>query len=218
MGISVSYVTPPTPPPADSISTAVAILVGRFWRYLTPMCAHQIAEPRTPGSPIATWLTWLGGGDRLELHERHERSTHAVAGIVVLVNVVLTWLVTTLAVMPAVQVSAPVVVPFTLIFALLEGALARAIATGPTRGAAGGGATVMAVVLVMAVGGVIGEFAALALFSGSIDRVIQQQSARNAVSAPAVVQQSTNLQQMREARGALDQAVDAARAHRDEAL
>jgi hypothetical protein len=182
------------------------------------MCAHQIAEPRTPGSPIATWLTWLGGGDRLELHERHERSTHAVAGIVVLVNVVLTWLVTTLAVMPAVQVSAPVVVPFTLIFALLEGALARAIATGPTRGAAGGGATAMAVVLVMALGGVIGEFAALALFSGSIDRVIQQQAARNAVSAPAVVQQSTNLRQLRDVRGALDQAVDAARAHRDEAL
>ena len=182
------------------------------------MCAHQIAEPRTPGSSIVTWLTWLGGGDRLELNERHERSTHAVAGVVVLVNVVLTWLVTTLAVLPAVHMSAPVVVPFTLVFALLEGAMARAIATGPTRGAAGRGATAMAVVLVMALGGVVGEFAALALFSGSIDRVIQQQAARNAVSAPAVVQQSTNLQQMREARGALDQAVDAARAHRDEAL
>src|SRR5271170_6236468 len=182
------------------------------------MCAHQIAEPRTPGSSIVTWLTWLGGGDRLELNERHERSTHAVAGVVVLVNVALTWLVTTLAVMPAVHLSAPVVVPFTLVFALLVGATARAIATGPTRGAAGRGATAMVVVLVMALGGVVGEFAALALFSGSIDRVIQQKAARNAVSAPAVVQQSTNLQQMREARVALDQAVDATRAHRDEAL
>src|ERR1700722_7589627 len=218
MGNSVAYVNRTTHPPADSISTAVAFLVGRFWRALTPMCAHQIAEPRTPGSSIVTWLTWLGGDDRLELNERHERSTHAVAGVVVLVNVVLTWLVTTLAVMPAVHLSAAVVVPFALVFALLEGAMARAIATGPTRGAAGRGATAMAVVLVMALGGVVGEFAALALFSGSIDRVIQQQAARNAVSAPAVVQQSTNLQQMREARGALDQAVDAARAHRDEAL
>src|ERR1700733_12118106 len=218
MGNSVAYVTPPTPPPADSISTAVAFLVGRFWRYLTPMCAHQIAEPRTPGSPIVAWLTWLGGGDRLDLNERHERSTHAVAGVVVLVNVVLTWLVTTLAVMPAVHMSATVVVPFALIFALLVGATARAIATGPTRGAAGGGAAAMAVVLVMALSGVVGEFAALALFSGSIDRVIQQQAARNAVSAPAVVQELTNLQQTREARVALDQAVDVARAHRDEAL
>ena len=109
-------------------------------------------------------------------------------------------------------------VPFTLVFALLVGATARAIATGPTRGAAGRGATALAVVLVMALGGVVGEFAALALFSGSIDRVIQQQAARNAISAPAVVRQSSNLQQMREARVVLDQAVDAARAHRDEAL
>jgi hypothetical protein len=182
------------------------------------MCAHQISEPRTPGSYLAAWLTWVRGGDRLELNERHERSAHAVAGVVVLVNVVLTWLVTTLAVMPAVHISPPVLVPFTLVFALLVGVMARAIATGPTRGAAGRGATTMAVVLVVALGGVVGEFAALALFSGSIGRVIQQQAARNAVSAPAVVQQSTNLQQMRAARGALDQAVGAARAHRDEAL
>jgi hypothetical protein len=218
MGNSVAYVNRTTHPLADSISTAVAFLVGRFWRYPTPMCAHQIAEPRTLGSSIVAWLTWLGGGDRLELNERHERSTHAVAGVVVLVNVVLTWLVTTLAVMPAVHMSALVVVPFTLVFALLVGATSRAVATGPTPGGAGRGATAMAVVLVMALGGVVGEFASLALFSGSIDRVIQQQAARNAVSAPAVVQQSTNLQQMREARVALDHGVDAARAHRDEAL
>ena len=182
------------------------------------MCAHQVAEPRTSGSSIAGWLTWLGGGDRVELDERHERSAHAVAGVVVLVNVVLTWLVTTLAVLPAVHMPLPTVVPFTLVFALLVGATARAIATGPTRGAAGRGVTAMAVISVMALGGVVGELAALALFSGGIDRVIQQQAARNAVSAPVVVQQSTNLQQMREARVALDQSVDAARAHRDEAL
>jgi Domain of unknown function (DUF4407) len=182
------------------------------------MCAHQVAEPRTPGSPIVAWLTWLGGGDRLELSERHERSTHAVAGVVVLVNVVLTWLVTTLAVMPAVHVAAPVLLPFTLVFAVLVGATARAIASGPTRGVGGRGAAAIPVVLVMALGGVVGEFAALALFSGSIDRVIQQEAARSAASAPAVVEQSTKLQQMREARVALDRGVDAARAQRDEAL
>jgi hypothetical protein len=87
MGNSVAYVNRTTHPPADSISTAVDFLPGRFWRYPTPMCAHQIAEPRTPGSSIVAWLTWLGGGDRLELTERHERSTHAAAGVVVLVNV-----------------------------------------------------------------------------------------------------------------------------------
>jgi Domain of unknown function (DUF4407) len=218
MGTSVADVNRPSRPPAHSISTAVALLAGKFWRYLTAMCAHQIAEPPTRGSSIVAWLTWLGGGDRVELNERHERSTHAVAGMVVLVNVVLTWLMTTLAVMPAVHVSAPVVVPCTLVFALLVGATARTIAAGPTRSAAGRGVTAVAVVVVMALGAVVGEFAALALFAGPIERAIQQQAARNAVSAPAVVQQSTNLEQMREARAALDQAVDAARAHRDEAL
>jgi hypothetical protein len=65
---------------------------------------------------------------------------------------------------------------------------------------------------------VAGECAALALFSGSIDRFMEQQAARSAASAPAVVQQSTNLQSMRDARAALDHAVDAARAQRDESL
>ena len=104
------------------------------------MCAHQVAEPPIPGSPIVAWLTWLGGGDRLELSERHERSTHAVAGVVVLVNVALTWLVTTLAVMPAVHVAAPVLLPLTLVFALLVGAglcggrRRRGLARGRTGG------------------------------------------------------------------------------------
>jgi hypothetical protein len=107
-------------------------------------------------------------------------------------------------------------VPFTLVFALLVGAMTRAIATGPTRGIAGRGAVAVAVGLVL--GGIVGEFGALALFSGSIDRQLEQQAASNAVSAPAVVQASSNLQRVRDARVALDQAVDTARAHRDEAL
>ena len=98
------------------------------------MCAHQVAEPRAPGSRIAAWLTWVGGGERRELGERHERSAHAVAGVVVLVNAMLTWLVTTLAVMQAARWPALAILPFTLVFALLVGAITRAIATGPTRG------------------------------------------------------------------------------------
>src|ERR1700753_746449 len=121
------------------------------------MCAHQIAEPRTPGSSMSALLTWLGGGDRLELNERHERSAHAAAGVIVVVNVVLTWLVTTLAVIPTVHVSALVVVPFTLVFALLVGATARAIATGPTRGAGGRGGAALAGGLGVALGGGGGE-------------------------------------------------------------
>jgi hypothetical protein len=180
------------------------------------MCAHQAPEPLSPGSSIESWLTWVGGGERRELHERHERSAHLVAGVIVLLNAALAWLVTSLAVTEAVRLPALAVVPFTLVFALLVGAMTRAIATGPTRGSAGRLVAAVAVGLVL--GGFVGEFGALALFSGSIDHRLAEQAARNAVSAPAVVQASTSLQRTRDARAALDRAVDTARTHRDEAL
>jgi Domain of unknown function (DUF4407) len=180
------------------------------------MCAHKVAEPLSAGSLIEAWLTWVGGGERRELNERHERSAHAVAGVIVLLNAALAWLVTSLAVTEATRLPVLAVVPCTLVFALLVGAMTRAIATRPMRGIAGRGVVAVAVGLVL--GGIVGEFGALALFSGSIDRQLEQQAASNAVSAPAVVQASSNLQRVRDARVALDQVVDTARAHRDEAL
>lgn len=180
------------------------------------MCAHQAPEPLSPGSSIESLLTWVGGGERRELDERHERSAHLVAGVIVLLNAALAWLVPTLAVTEAVRLPALAVVPFTLVFALLVGAMTRAIATGPTRGSAGRLVAAVAVGLVL--GGLVGEFGALALFSGSIDHRLQEQAARNAVSAPAVVHASSSLQRTRDARAALDRTVDTARTHRDEAL
>jgi Domain of unknown function (DUF4407) len=180
-----------------------------------PMCAHQVVESRPTGSRIAALLTWVGGGERRELGERHERSAHAIAGVVVILNAVLAWLVTTLAVVEAARWPVLAIVPFTLVFGLLVGAITRAIASVPTRGlpaVAGRG------LVAVAVGLIVGEFAALALFSGSIDRHLEAQAARNADSVPAVVQASNNLAQVRHARVALDQAVDTARIHRDEAL
>src|SRR5277367_3635296 len=103
------------------------------------MCAHKVAEPLSAGSRIEAWLTWVGGGERRELNERHERSAHVVAGVVVLLNAVLAWLVTTLAVLDAVHLTVLAVAPFTLVFALLVGAMTRAVATGPMRRVAGRG-------------------------------------------------------------------------------
>lgn len=180
------------------------------------MCAHKVAERLSAGSRIEAWLTWVGGGERRELNERHERSAHVVAGVVVLLNAVLAWLVTTLAVLDAVHLTVLAVAPFTLVFALLVGAMTRAVATGPMRRVAGRGAVAVAVGVVL--GGVVGEFGALVLFAGSIDRQLEQQAARDVVSAPAVVQASSTLQRVRDARVALDHNVDSARAHRDEAL
>ncbi len=159
------------------------------------MCAYHVTAPQSSGSSAAAWLTWVGGGERRELRERHERSAHAVAGVVVLATVALTWLVTTLAVMQATRLSVLAVLPFTLVFALLVGAISRTTATGPMLGAAKRGTVAVGVVLCA----VAGEFASLAILSGPIDHHLQQQVTRNAASAPAVVQASSSLQRMRDA-------------------
>ena len=153
------------------------------------MCAHKVVETRPTGFRIAAVLTWVGGGERRELGERHERSAHAIAGVVVILNAVLAWLVTTLAVAEAARWPVLAIVPFTLVFGLLVGALTRAIASGPDRGLPGiAGRGLVAV----AVGLIVGEFAALALFSGTIDRRLEQQAAGNADSMPTVVQASNS--------------------------
>jgi hypothetical protein len=177
------------------------------------MCAYHVTAPQASGSPAQAWLTWVGGGERRELHERHERSAHAVAGVVVLATVALAWLVTTLAVMQATRLSVLAISPFTLVFALLVGAISRTTATGTTRAAKRGAVAVGLVLCAVA-----GEFASLAILSGPIDRQLQQQAIGNAASTPAVVQASSGLQRMRDTRVALDHTVDVARTHRDEAL
>ncbi len=178
------------------------------------MCAYHVTAPQASGSSGGAWLTWVGGGERRELREGHERSAHAVAGVVVLATVALTWLVTTLAVMQATRLSVLAISPLSLVFALLVGAISRTTATGPTGGSAKRGAVAVGLILCA----VAGEFASLAMLSGPIDRHLQQQATRNAASAPAVVQASGSLQRMRDARVALDHTVDVARTHRDEAL
>jgi hypothetical protein len=179
------------------------------------MCAHKVTEPRSRGSQIEAMLTWVGGGERRELDEYHERSAHVIAGVVVILNAALAWLVTTLDILEAARWPVLAVMPFTLVFGLLVGAITRGIASGPMRGLR---AIVGRGLVAVAVGMVIGEFAALAVFSGSIDRQLELQAARNADSAPAVVQASTSLAQLRNTRVALEKAVDTARTHRDEAL
>lgn len=180
------------------------------------MRAHKISEQRSIVTRIEGLLTWLGGGHARELGERHERSTHAVAGAVVVLGAVLAWLVAALAVRSAVA-SAPVwaVVASTLVFGLLVGAVTRSIAGGPARGWAG---TAGRAAVAVALGVVVGELAALVLFSGAIDHRLDERALRTADSAPAVAQAAASLQQARAARSALDGSVDQARGHLDNAL
>jgi uncharacterized membrane protein YeaQ/YmgE (transglycosylase-associated protein family) len=164
---------------------------------------------------IGQSLTWLGGGEWRELGERDERSTHVIAGVVVLLAAALSWLVSALAVTESTHAPTAVVAPLTLVFGLLVGALSRAIASGPTRNRSGiiGRAAVGIVV-----GAVVGELAAVVLFSGSIDRLLNEAAARRADSTPAVVQAAAELDGARHARVALDTAVDDAGRRRDDAL
>jgi hypothetical protein len=164
---------------------------------------------------IAQSLTWLGGGEWRELDERHERSTHVIAGVVVLLGAALAWLFSALAITEATHAPAAVIVPLTLAFGVLIGAIARAIASGPTRGWPG---FVGPVAVGIAVSAVVGELAAVVLFSGSIDRLLDERTARSADATPAVAQASAELDRTRTARTALDAAVEDAGRQRDEAL
>ncbi|MDT5136411.1 MAG: hypothetical protein QOD58_673 [Mycobacterium sp.] len=181
------------------------------------MRAHEFSEQRSFASRIAALLTWLGGGHSRELGERYERSMHAVSGAVVVFGAVLAWLIATLAVRSSVPTSTPIwaIVALTLVFGLLVGAVTRGIASGPAwrwSGIAGRAA------VALAVGVVVGDLAALVVFSAAIDHRVEERALRNADSAPAVVQAASSLQQSRTARTALDQTVENARGHLDNAL
>jgi Domain of unknown function (DUF4407) len=179
------------------------------------MSGHEFPEQRSAVSRVEGVLTWLGGGHSRELGERHERSTHAVAGAVVLFGAVLAWLVASLAVNESVHGSVWALAALTLVFGLLVGAVTRGIASGPARGWAGiAGRAVVAV----AVGVVVGELAALVVFSGSIDRRLDERALHGADAAPTVAQASASLDQARGARTSLDNAVEQARGHLDNAL
>lgn len=182
------------------------------------MCAHEYAEQRSAVSGIEGLLTWLGGGHWRELGERHERSTHAVAGVIVAVGAALAGLLASLAVSEAAQgpISSPIgAASLALVLGLLVGAVTRGTASGPARGRAGvtGRASVA-----VAVGFVVGELAALVMFSGAIDRRLDEQAMHSADATPAAVQASASLQQARNARTALDSAVERARGRLEDAL
>ncbi|MBV8786667.1 MAG: DUF4407 domain-containing protein [Mycobacterium sp.] len=179
------------------------------------MCAQEVTEQRSALSGVAGLFTWLGGGHRSELGERHERSTHAVTGAVVLFGAVLAGLVAGLAVSESTSWPILAVVAFTLVFAVLIGAVSRGIAAGARRGWSGvAGRAAVAT----AVGVVVGELAALVVLSSSIDHRLDERALRDADTAPAVVQASVSLQQAKNARNALDTAVEQARERQDQAL
>ncbi|OBG23497.1 hypothetical protein A5765_18860 [Mycolicibacterium celeriflavum] len=179
------------------------------------MSAHRTTEPGAAITPIAAAFVWLGGAEQRELARRDERSTLIIAGAVVLLVALLAWAVAAIAVAGSTSWPVVGVIAVTSVAALLVGAMSRAIASGAVGGRRN--LTGRAAVAV-AVGIVVGELAAMALFSGSIDRVLDERIARSAESSPAVAQAAADLDRSRAARGALDDAVEQALQRRQEAL
>ncbi|KUI15378.1 hypothetical protein AU191_06560 [Mycolicibacterium acapulense] len=178
------------------------------------MSAHRVSRQEHAVSPVASALVWLGGGDRRDLGARHEQSTLVSAGIVVLVAAMLAWLVAAVALASSTTWPLAAVAAVTSTFGLLVGALSRALAAGAVRGAGVVGRAAVAV----AVGIVVGELAAVVVFSGSVDRLLDERAAMAADGMSAVTRAASDLDRSRAARDELDAAVERAVQHRQEAL
>jgi hypothetical protein len=179
------------------------------------MGAHSTQDLNTAGKPGRTGLTWLGGGDIRDIGERQERSAHATAGLVVMLTALLGAVVVGLAIGESTRWPTVMIVSIAIGAAVPIAALGRAIASGPTvsgRNIAGRAA------VGVAVGLVLGELAAVVLFAGGTQRLLDEQAARRAESTPAVQQVAGQLDQTRRTRASLMDAVDQARQNRDQAL
>lgn len=145
----------------------------------------------------------------------HRFSEHDPAPLVVLLAAMLAWLVAAVALTESTTWPMAAVVAVTSGFGLLVGAVSRAIASGASRGGRG---VVGRASVAIAIGIVVGELAAVVVFSGSIDRLLGEQAARTAESTSAVSQAAADLDRSRTARGGLDEAVEQAVQRRQEAL
>ncbi|MFL0176947.1 DUF4407 domain-containing protein [Mycobacterium sp. SMC-18] len=123
---------------------------------------------------------------------------------------VLAWAVAAAVATPSTGLPLAVVLPVTLIFgALVVVAIRSTVASA--RGTAGRAA------LAVAIGLLVGELAAMTLFSNAITQRLDTEAAARAATTPAVTTAQGQLDALRASRGALDAAVDSARQRRDDA-
>lgn len=123
---------------------------------------------------------------------------------------VLAWAVAAAVAAPSTGLPLAVVLPVTLIFgALVVVAIRSTVASA--RGTAGRAA------LAVAIGLLVGELAAMTLFSNAITQRLDAEAAARAATTPAVATAQGQLDALRASRGALDAAVDSARQRRDDA-
>lgn len=123
---------------------------------------------------------------------------------------VLAWLVAAAVAIPSTGLPVAVVLPVTLIFGVLVVVAIRSTVAS-ARGTAG------RVALAVAIGLLVGELAAMTLFSTAITQRMDAEAAARAASTPAVASAQAHLNTLRATRGTLDAAVDSARQRRDDA-
>ncbi len=185
----------------------------------TPAEGSRASEPRATSrrSPIGA-LTWLGGAEAGG-GDRHEASTYAVTGGVVLLFAALSGVVVAAAGVAA-HWPAAVVAIVALPATLLVGAISRALATAPLSERAGRGRAERLGRIAVAVltGVVVAELASTVILSGSVDRTLDDRSRRDAESAATVVTARTELDRATAERAALAQTIAQAQADMDQAL
>ncbi|MGH3520987.1 MAG: DUF4407 domain-containing protein [Haloechinothrix sp.] len=175
------------------------------------------AVPSDTLSRLGNLMVWLGGGNWRDIDDHAERSTYQSAGFFVLLNAIIAWGVATFAVAGLTQVSPWAALPFTLVCGLLVGAFGRILATAVVepgrRRVMGDGARAGVAVLI---GLVVGEMAALAIFTGPINRELNDQvdAARASVAAS---DRGRQLESLRVDRARVDERVAAAEKRRDAA-
>ncbi|WP_159840877.1 DUF4407 domain-containing protein [Nocardia sp. CY41] len=165
---------------------------------------------------VTSLFTWLGGGRNSAITDRHERAGYTVTGAVVLLFGVISGVVAALAAGSAwpwwAALSAGVVV------AALTGALARALTTPRPSGGPDRLGLIARLVVAVLAGGLLAELAAIVLFSGSVDRLLDEKAQRSLDSAPRVVAAQTELDRAKADRAALEQAIGMAQNDIDHAL
>lgn len=166
---------------------------------------------------LGTLMVWLGGGSWRDIDDPLERSAYQTAGFLVLLNAAIAWGVATFAVVGLAGMSGWAALPITLLCGLLVGVFGRILVTTPAEpGRRRILADLARGLVAVFIGIVVGEVAALAIFTGPVNRELSDQvdAARSTV---AFSDRGRQLDQIRDDRAALDARVSAALQRRDEA-
>lgn len=180
------------------------------------MSSVASAETSEPITRAGTLMVWFGGGHWRDLADHDERATYQLAGFLVLLNALMAWGVTTAAAVSVSAVNPLLAGVATLPLGLLVCAFGRVLASRLTRTRRFGPGDAAGALVAVLIGLVVGELAALALFAGPIDRVLNDKvdQARAEVASSELVQR---LATVRQDRQQLDADVNAAIAQRNSA-